>query len=208
MCCRPCSHGDHRAVSADLRHGNGRRARRHCYHRDRCAAIDECPFTDVHAPCHPLARLAKVRHCFRTPRSHAPTDVRLIYRPGYSSHHKLPNVYEFRAEQARRYKEADERAQRLSAQANGDYEDYDGQLDRPAISSNMSENDNRKSSSQNDGDERKDDDEEDISGIPRGDAKPSSGKEEKEEMMKKANAPKHSNKVRRPLECQCKAELI
>jgi hypothetical protein len=106
---------------------------------------------------------------------------------------QIPNVQEFREEQKRRYAEADERARQLSMQAStvDDYEDTDAyRQPRPPSPPAKDDQENRRPNNA-DGNE-----EQDLSKIPRGDAEPKTGKEEKEELMKKHDqAGKRSNKV-------------
>lgn len=97
--------------------------------------------------------------------------------------HQIPNVWDFRAEQKRRYADADERAQRLTAEAGREF-----------VPDRDDSDEERKKKKQPKKEEAEDDEEE-TKNIPRGDAAPSSGKEEKDEMMKKANAGKPTNKI-------------
>lgn len=116
---------------------------------------------------------------------------------------------EFREEQRRRYEQADERARKLSQQAMSapmdDYEDEDayryGQartmpreprdVDQTAVKPEPDEDQKQEQQPKD-----VDDEEGDISKIPRGDKKPQTGKEEKEDLMKKnKEAGKKSNKV-------------
>lgn len=124
---------------------------------------------------------------------------------------------EFREEQRRRYEQADERARKLSQQALSapldDYEDEDayryGQarttpreprdVDQTAASRSDRERDSgrvQQREQPRDSHGTDDHEEEDVSKIPRGDQKPQTGKEEKEDLMKKnKEAGKKSNKV-------------
>lgn len=107
-------------------------------------------------------------------------------------------MQEFREEQKRRYAEADERARLLSQQASAvdDYEDTEAYRQPRPPAPRAKEQDAAQRPDRPFGQENADGEEEDLSKIPRGDAAPKTGKEEKEQLMKKHDeAGKRNNKI-------------
>lgn len=108
---------------------------------------------------------------------------------GYSEHRKIPNVWDFREQQKKREEEANQLAKRISRESSDDYH-------KSAVNGDSG-------STQKKGGTASlvqlngvvEDDELDVSKMSRGDAPPSSGAEEKEQMMKKATAGKKTNKI-------------